>query len=108
MNMKNTGQLIKVYNRDTEVIPEALAECIVYWRKGTSNEPYYKGEIYGTEGFMLSVLFDVDVDNLIEQLKSEVKWCAECEHLVHVSDIGYSGTCEVCEGECSWGECSEE
>ena len=91
---------IEIYDRDNEELPEALYECIVYWRKGCGGSQYFKGEIYGTattEEQLISTDSDESLELLISRLKGSVRECTCCHHIVDYGDICETGACEDCE-----------
>ena len=91
---------IEIYDRDNEELPECLEECIVFWRKGCAGSEYYKAEIYGTanpEEQLISTDSDESLEVLIARLKSDVRECTRCHHIVDYGDICETGACEDCE-----------
>ena len=64
---------IEIYDRDNEELPEALYECIVYWRNGCASSEYFEGEIYGTEQ-LISSDSDESLEVLIARLKADRPW----------------------------------
>lgn len=67
----------EVYNRDEEEIPFLLS-CIVYWKKGCSDQPYWKGEIFDDEGDLASDYCDFSVKSVVSRLHDYVFTCQGC------------------------------
>ena len=88
---------IPVYDRDNEDLPEYLCGCIVFWRKGTSDRPFFKGEIFDDDCVLISDHCDEVLGTLISRLKDDASWCACCHHLVDKSLLSDAGACPDCE-----------